>query len=321
MTAIKVGNAPCSWGTLEFAGAESGRITCDEMLDQLAATGYTGSELGDWGFMPTEPEPLAEKFAARNLTLTGAFVPVALRHQSAHEPGVSTCVRTASLLRDTADILGSDTRPFLVLADDNGTDATRTQNAGRVEPSMGLSAAEWRTFASGAERIARTVREETGLCTVFHHHCAGFIETPQEIETLLDRTDGAVLGLVFDTGHYAFGAGGCDDVVTAMNRYASRIWYVHLKDVHPRVLERARSGEWDYFEAVRQGVFCELGDGCVDFAGVHDWLRAHGYAGFVTVEQDVLPGMGTPEESARRDRETSCALSVFSERRHRSSGT
>lgn len=303
MTEILVGNAPCSWGTLEFSGDESARIGHREMLDQLASTGYTGCELGDWGFLPTDPALLCEEFASRGLSLTGAFVPVELRNASAHETGLAQCVKVASLLRDTSDRLGDNTEPFLVLADENGKDPVRTKNAGRTTPSMSLSAAEWAVFAAGADRIARAVRNQVGLRTVFHHHCAGFVETPQEIDTLLELTDANALGLVFDTGHYAYGAGGCDAVVAAMERYASRIWYVHLKDVQPDVLSEAKSRDWDYFEAVRQGVFCELGDGCVDFPAVYSWLKRHGYSGFVTVEQDVLPGMGTPEESARRDRD------------------
>ncbi|HMR62468.1 MAG TPA: xylose isomerase, partial [Anaerolineae bacterium] len=48
---------------------------------------------------------------------------------------------------------------------------------------------------------------------------------------------------------------------------------------------------------------CELGQGCVAFAAVRDWLVQHNYQGWLTVEQDVLPGMGAPKESARRNRE------------------
>jgi len=33
------------------------------------------------------------------------------------------------------------------------------------------------------------------------------------------------------------------------------------------------------------------------------WLKASHYEGYVLVEQDILPGMGTPKESARRNRE------------------
>ena len=67
-------------------------------------------------------------------------------------------------------------------------------------------------------------------------------------------------------------------------------------------MAQAKANQWDYFEAVRQGVFCELGKGCVDFPAVTAWLRKRNYMGFITVEQDVLPGMGTPKDSAGRNR-------------------
>ena len=50
------------------------------MLDELAATGYIGTELGDWGYMPTDPDALTRELARRGLTMLGAFVPVALKH-------------------------------------------------------------------------------------------------------------------------------------------------------------------------------------------------------------------------------------------------
>jgi inosose dehydratase len=50
-------------------------------------------------------------------------------------------------------------------------------------------------------------------------------------------------------------------------------------------------------------VFCELGRGSVDFPGVLAALEEIGYDGWIVVEQDVLPGMGTPRESARRNRD------------------
>jgi inosose dehydratase len=41
----------------------------------------------------------------------------------------------------------------------------------------------------------------------------------------------------------------------------------------------------------------------VDFPAVLRWLNDRGYAGYVLVEQDVLPGTGSPRESARRNRQ------------------
>jgi inosose dehydratase len=299
MAALRVGNAPCSWGTLEFDETRRGeQIEYSRMLGELAETGYTGTELGDWGFMPTDPSVLGNELRTRNLVMLGAFVQVALKDQSAHADGVARAVKTARLLADVA----TEPKPFLVLADDNATDPRRTQNAGRITPDVSLSSPQWKTFAAGAMLVADAVLHETGLKTVFHHHCGGYVETPDEIARFLELTDPQRIGLVFDTGHYAFGSGHCA-VVEGLRRFADRVWYIHLKDCQPEIAQKSRSEGWDYFTSLRHGVFCELGAGCVDFPAVLKWLKDRRYDGYVLVEQDILPGMGTPKASALRNRE------------------
>ncbi len=300
MKQLLVGNAPCSWGTLENQD-RSESVPYDRMLDELVETGYTGTELGDWDYMPTDPAALRAELDKRNhLVMLGAFVPVALKNPAAHDAGAAVAVKTAKLIAAVA----TTQSPYLVLSDDNGTDPVRTKLAGRIPASAGLSKDEWKTFAGGADRIAREVFDATGLRTVFHHHCAGYVETPDEIATLLDLTNPERLGLVFDTGHYIHGTGKEEvDLVAALNRYKERIWYIHLKDIEPNIARRSRTEEWDYFTGMRHGVYCELGKGCTDFPALLRWLAAHDYKGYALVEQDVLPGMGTPKESARRNRE------------------
>ncbi len=291
---IRIANAPCSWGALEFDLAEPAPGYA-QVLDEMAATGYAGTELGDFGFMPTEPDRLRKELARRGLALLAAFVPVALADPAAHPAGEEVAVRTARLLAAT-----SDERPMIVLADDNGSVAMRREHAGRIGPEHGLRDAEWDTFATGAVRIARAVGAATGLRTVFHHHCAGYVETPAEIDALMGRTDPGLLGLCLDTGHLTYGGG---DPLAALSRYGDRVWHVHFKDRDPAVARQARQQGWDYFEAVRRGIFCELGRGSVDFPAVAVALAERGYGGWIVVEQDVLPGMGTPAASARRNRE------------------
>ena len=291
---IQIANAPCSWGVLEF-DLEREAIGYAQVLDEIRATGYSGTELGDYGFMPTDPAALRAELAARQLALVGAFVPVALADPAAHAAGIEDALRTGRLIRDA-----TGGQPFIVLADQNGTVAERTNHAGRIRPDQGLDAAGWRTFARGTMEVARAVRDEIGLRTVFHHHGAGYVETPAEVERLIELTDPALLGLCLDTGHLVYGGG---DPLTALRRYGDRVWHVHFKDCHPAIAEAARRKGWDYFEAVRRGVFCELGQGSVDFAAVKDELDRRGYAGWIVVEQDVLPGLGTPAESATRNRD------------------
>ncbi|MCX6925674.1 MAG: TIM barrel protein, partial [Verrucomicrobia bacterium] len=221
MPKFLIGNAPCSWGTLEFEGTGGEQIGSGRMLDELAETGYTGTELGDWGYMPTDPPALRGELSRRGLVMLGAFVPVALKEPSALADGIARCVKVARLLAAVA----SEPAPCLVLADDNGSEANRTQRAGRITAQDGLSPAQWQTFASSAEAVARAVLAEAGLKTVFHHHCAGYVETHDEIARLLELTDPKTLGLVFDTGHYTYGAGGAD-AVAALDRFRERIWYI-----------------------------------------------------------------------------------------------
>ena len=299
---IRVANAPCSWGVLEFdpssalrAGPGSGPIPFDRVLDEIEQTGYTGTELGDWGFMPTEPARLRTEVAARNLELIGAFVPVALANAEAHARGAETAVRTARLMSDAG--AGA---AFVVLSDDNGSVPAREQNAGRIEPSHTLSEAQWATFAAGAEHIAQEVMTATGLRTVFHPHCGGYVETPTEIDELMRRTDSGLVGLVLDTGHIVYGGG---DPLAVLRQHAARVWHVHFKDCDQAVAAKARAQRLGYLAAVRAQLFCELGLGSVDFAAVVNALQNLDYDGWIVVEQDVFPGYGTPAESARRNRE------------------
>ncbi len=295
--APRIANAPCSWGILEVEG-QSRVVGYEQVLDEIAATGYIGTELGDWGFMPTDPRRLRAELDLRGLAMVGAFVPVALAEADEHAAGEETAVRTAELLAAVEGDRASG--PFIVLSDDNGRDPVRRALAGRIGQEQGLGEEAWQTFARGAERIARSVRERTGLRTVFHHHCAGYVETPAEVETLLQLTDPELVGLCFDTGHYTFGGG---DALAGLRRHADRIWHVHFKDCDPAVAARSREEGRDYVASVRAGVFCELGRGEVTFLAVVDELRRLGYDGWIVVEQDVLPGMGTPKQSAARNRD------------------
>jgi inosose dehydratase len=78
---------------------------------------------------------------------------------------------------------------------------------------------------------------------------------------------------------------------------------MHFKDCHPGIAEQSRTEGWDYFTSVGKGVFCELGKGAVNFPAVKKELEKLGFDGWIVVEQDVLPGMGKPKDSAQRNRE------------------
>src|SRR5688500_13845517 len=291
---IRIANAPCSWGVLEFE-AKTASPPYQQVLDEIAQTGYVGTELGDWGFMPTQPDRLREELERRGLAMAGAFVTTRLADPRSHGPSLQRAVAIARLL----GAVGDGTPRFVVMSDEPTADPQRAGAAGRVDTGLSLSDAQWDIAAEGIERIARAVRDEAGIRTVFHHHCAAFVETPQEIESLMQRTDPALVGLCLDSGHATYGGGSPGEL---LDRYRDRVWHVHFKDCEPEVAARARVEGWDYLTALRRGLFCELGRGSVDFPAMLRALERYGYDGWLVVEQDVLPAMGAPRDSARRNR-------------------
>jgi inosose dehydratase len=133
----------------------------------------------------------------------------------------------------------------------------------------------WDEIARAADRA-----RARGLEPAFHHHMGTRVQTTAEIEELLARTD---VGLVLDTGHLT-AAGG--DPARALRDWHDRIDHLHVKDVRLDVLHDAA----DWPEAWRRGVFCELGTGDVDLDAF--FAELDGYAGWLVVEQDWVPGPG-----------------------------
>ena len=288
----RIANAPCSWGVLEWTGGPT--LGYEQVLDEIEASGFAGTELGDWGFMPTDPEALADELRRRRLSMVGAYVPARLVDGAAVRKARDQAVRTARLISKVSP------DAFIVLADDTAADPKRAARAGRITPAESLDEAGWDQVGSALDELALAVRDEAGLRSVVHAHCATYIEAPWEIRAALEHTDPALVGLCVDTGHVTYGGG---DPVALISEAASRVWHVHFKDCSPAVAAAARRQEWNYETAVHNGLFCELGQGSVPFPAVLTALQAIGYDGWIVVEQDVLPSMGTPLESARRNRD------------------
>ncbi len=170
--------------------------------------------------------------------------------------------------------------------------------------SRGWTVAQWKTAIETLEAIAYRVKEAHGLSVVVHHHAGTFVETSEEIDRLLDGTRPEFVNLLLDTGHAVYG--GADPVEIA-TRHGDRVRYVHLKDADRSKLQRVRDTEVSMQDAWKGGIFCALGQGVVDFKGVHQALGRHGYAGWMIVEQDVVPDENgrlnpDPTESARQSR-------------------
>ena len=97
------------------------------------------------------------------------------------------------------------------------------------------------------------------------------------------------------------------DPIDATLRYCGRVAHVHLKNVRPAVVERARAEKWSFRRAVVEGVFTipgdgHPGDGSVDFPQIFACLAARDYRGWLIVEAEEDPAKAEPFAKAKRAR-------------------
>ena len=271
-------SAPDSWGVLDYPGP-SWNQSYEKMLDEMVAAGYTGTELGPYGFFPTDPAVLKPQLEKRKLKLLGSFVPVLLSDPASAELAVAQ-------IRKVGDLLATLKAPFLVLADAQSDERNRISGRVPTDGSAALSSAQWKNVVKVVEEAAR-VASEFGLDLVFHPHVATYVETPQECERFFDATSHTGIGLCLDTGHCVFGGG---DAIAEADKFRSVLRFVHIKDVDAEVLEESRRKQLTFEEAIEDKVFTIIGKGSIDFPAFFRLLVKNNYSGWMVVEQDVKFG-------------------------------
>jgi len=270
--------APDSWGVLDYPGP-SWNQSYEKMLDEMVWAGYTGTELGPYGFFPTDPAVLKPQLDKRKLKLLGSFVPVVLSDPASAGIAVEH-------IRKVGDLLATLKAPFLVLADAQSDVRNRLSGCVPKDGSAGLSPAQWKNVAHVVEEAAK-VSKEFGLDLVFHPHVATYVETPEECERFFDVTSHTGIGLCLDTGHCEYGGG---DTVTEAAKFAGVLRFLHIKDVDTKILEESRRKKLTFEDAIEDKVFTIIGKGSIDFPGLFRLLDKNNYSGWMVIEQDVKFG-------------------------------
>lgn len=273
-----IGNAPCSWGITYPTG---NRYSWSQYLDEVAAAGYSGTELGPLGFLPRDANLVRDELSKRGLSLIGAT------HVHTFGDAGSAPVLMATL-RELSRLLKSLGAGHLVIMDESNW-----YPAGREGV---LDEAGWQGLTGMVRDAQELVEGEYGMELSFHPHIGTAVEKEDQIDRLLDDTE---IDLCFDTGHHAFWD---QDPVAYMKKVFPRIAYMHLKNVDPNVRSRVLAGELPVAKSYGAGVMCPLPDGVVDIRAVVHLLAERGFDGPIVVEQDVAEdAKETPLQLAARN--------------------
>ncbi len=291
MSKFYVGNAPVSWGIYE---PDDDAVSWDACLDAIAEAGYEGTELGPYGYLPTDPTALAIELNRRKLKLGSSFVPMDLANRDARKQCIEQALTVGALLKTQG--------VQYVICADKGTQEQRDHSGRPTKPTWSLD--EWKNATGTLKDVARALKDKHGMSTIVHHHAGTGIESREEIDNLLEHTKAGEVDLLLDTGHALYGGA---DPLTLLEDHGDRVVYLHYKDVDPEMLKKVRETDITMDDAWRQSVFCQLGEGCIDFGAVTDNVRGRDYEGWVIVEQDVVPNSDgklspDPVQSARASR-------------------
>ncbi len=285
---IKLGSAPDSWGV--WFPSDTRQIPWQRFLDEIALAGYEWTELGPYGYLPTDLSLLRGELKRRGLNVSAA---VAISHleDPAAWPDLERQVLGGGGL-----VAGLGGR-FLVLIDDTYSDLFTGQP---TRPAR-LDQAAWKQLIETTHRVAELVAARLGLQVVFHPHAETHVEYEDQIEAFLEDTDPQKVALCLDTGHHAYRGG---DPVAFFRRHHERIPYLHLKSVDRQKQEWVERERIPFAVAVANDMFCEPSAGAVDFIAFRDALRELDYDGWATVEQDMFPApFDKPLPIAKRTRE------------------
>ena len=237
-----------------------------DAVRDVAAAGYAGVEVfdGNLAGLADNPELLTDVLAETGIELVSVYT------------GANFIYRDA--LADELHRVESACR----LAARFG--ASRLVVGGGARRAGGTTPEDYDLLGAGLDAVADLAAEH-GLEASYHPHLGTMVETPDELERIMQGTR---IGFCPDTAHLAAGGG---DPAALIRRYPDRLRHVHLKDI-----------------SLATQQFLPLGQGDLDLADVVRAVREAGYDSWLIVELDAYDG--DPRKAAEISRAHLAELGV-----------
>ena len=282
---MNICGAPCCWGVDDVKNPYL--PPWQRVLKEAKEAGYRAIELGPYGYLPIDVKQVSEELEKNELAIVAGTIFDDLVSESNYE----------NLLKQTEDICSLITKlpklpvhenqhfptPYMTIMD-WGHDE-RDYAAGHSDRAPRLSEEDWKKMVKHIEGIC-TKAAEYGVRPVIHPHAGGYIEFADEIDKIAEDIPYEVAGLCLDTGHLYYSG---MDPAEWLKKYASRLDYVHFKDVNETVYREVLNEKIRFFEGCGKGSMCPIGKGTLDYPGIKNALKEIGYSGYITIEQERDP--------------------------------
>jgi inosose dehydratase len=274
-----LGITPTGWTNDDFP-LLGDDIPFEQCASEIRLAGFEGCSIGHK--FPTDVDRLNAALALRELSIT--------------EPWVSTFFTVPGMRKKTIAAF-EERMDFLDAIE--GRVKTRSIGVAEFGNSIHLmpvslrdskpefTEQQWQALGKGLDELGRLARKRD-FQLVYHPHMGTGVQTRDEVDTLMGRTDAAHVHLLLDTGHlYWAGA----DPVAVIKAYGARIRHVHLKNIRVSVRDRPALASASFEEFVRAGIFTVPGDraGRVPFPAVLKALERMKYQGWLVVEAEQDP--------------------------------
>ncbi len=278
---VRLGINPIGWTNddLPSLGGDTPLETC---LSETRIAGFAGTEMG--GKFPKTSRELGPLLKSFELVLVSGWYDGRI-HERDIDAEWDAILPHLTLLRD----LGCR---HVVYADTSGR--SEGDLFAPISRRPRLKDDEWAGYGKRLTALAERMAD-FGVRMAFHHHMGTIVESDAEVDRLM-ATTGPAVGLLYDTGHCVFSGG---NPIAMLKRHVARVVHVHCKDVRADLVDKARSTDNSFMQAVLDGVFTVPGDGFVDFATILSILHDSGYQGWLVSEAEQDPAKAHPLTYAR----------------------
>ncbi|MDR2767724.1 MAG: myo-inosose-2 dehydratase [Treponema sp.] len=282
---VRLAIAPIAW-TNDDLPELGGENTFEQCVSEMALAGFEGSEVGNK--YPKDPRVLNKALGLRGLTICNAWFSSFLTTKPYREVEADFIKHRDFLHAVGARVIGAAEQGHSI----------QGQSLPVFDRKPTFTDEEWEKLCEGLDKLGKLAAAR-GMKLTYHHHMGTGVQTAAEIDRLMENTDEAKLGLLYDTGHLVFAG---EDHLAVLNKWIKRIRHVHLKDLRPAIRKKAIAEKWSFLQAVKSGVFTVPGDGSIDFVPVFAALKKAKYEGWMVVEAEQDPAKANPLEYAIKAR-------------------